>query len=64
MYNWSIFSDVISSFYELRVKLILYSDLSLVELVFEGARYEFVRLVAKSCLIFQRNDPRPRVHCI
>lgn len=58
LYGWSVFGDVISSFRELCVKGILGVDTSLVELVFEGARYEFVRAVVRNSVVFHRNDPK------
>ncbi|WEL38690.1 hypothetical protein PFJ87_05g01600 [Encephalitozoon hellem] len=58
LYNWTAFSDVISRFQELRVKTILTPNSSLVELEFENTKYEFVRVVVKNGLIFQRNDPK------
>ncbi|AFN83067.1 hypothetical protein EROM_051370 [Encephalitozoon romaleae SJ-2008] len=57
LYSWTAFSDVISRFRELRVKTVLTPNSSLVELVFENTKYEFVRVVVKNGLIFQRNDP-------
>lgn len=57
LYDWSIFSEVISSFHELRVESNLDGSSSLVKLVFEDSLYEFVRIVVKNSLIFQKNDP-------
>ncbi|CAD26650.1 hypothetical protein [Encephalitozoon cuniculi GB-M1] len=58
LYGWTIFSDVILRFRGLWMKSLLTPDSSLVELVFEGERYEFVRIVVKNSLVFQRNDPK------
>ncbi|KAM0672765.1 hypothetical protein CWI42_051880 [Ordospora colligata] len=57
LYNWEMFSDVISGFKGMKTLHILSSEFSLVEAVFDEDRYEFVRIVMKNGIIFQRNDP-------
>jgi len=57
LYNWEMFSDVISGFKGMRTLLVLSSESSLVEVAFDEERYEFVRIVMKNGIIFQRNDP-------
>ncbi|KAL7347703.1 hypothetical protein P7C65_05s2g07950 [Encephalitozoon intestinalis] len=58
LYSWGAFTNVISRFQELKMKTILTPTSSLVELEFENIRYEFIRVIVKNTLVFQRNDPK------